>query len=296
MSQTEELGPARYRSENYHNSFLVVSQSGNPVVKSEFPDDFHFPAGAYDAHMTLVQATCWNTAPNLFDRDKPEIVLQAFAQDPLTIRFPEGQYSIESFQLHIDEVTAGTVYENELRLYVNAATNVITFQTEGINPSDPQGFSSVTVTILSGALRKYLGAGAQTIFRVRKGTGTVLPERAQVNLVNAYRITNSLAGRGLYVDDNSGEAKNAVSTYAGIIAEISLDAKPGDQEVYRPPVTYPVKLPPQRGATTHSYMITSLTDQRGNLVYTGEYWSALISINYKVDKLVAQSHNIRTNQ
>jgi len=289
MSRTEELGPARYRTETYHNSFLVVSQSGNPVVKSEFPDDLHFPSGAYDAYMTLVQATCWNTAPNLFDRDSPQLVLTALAKPPLVISFPQGQYSIPTFQTHINEVAKGTDYENELSLYVNDATNIITFVTAG-------ELGDLTVTILSGALRKYLGAGAQTIFTFNRSQGAVLPEQSQVNLINTYRITNSLVGRGLYVDDNSGDAKNAVSTYGGIIAEISLDAKPGFQEVYRPPVNYPVKLPPQRGATTHSYMITTLTDQNGNLVHTGEYWSALISVHYKVDKLVAQSHNIRSNQ
>lgn len=238
---------------------LNKSQDGSSFsVQLDTP--ISIPRDAVGCYLSVVNASVWNVSYNI----SAEIGNNTFTFRPVgdvgeqTIIIPDGQYSLEAFNLMIQRELEALNLATDLFVFTGDEASSRVIITFG-------GNYEIDFTVPNSPI-DVLGFNA----RIVQGPVATGDQTAQFNRVNSYIITSNLVSNGIPVN----------SSGAGVIANIPIDVKPGRLITFQP--RNPVKVDASE-LIGHSknYFDIRLRDQNVRPVNTiGENFTVLISIEY----------------
>jgi hypothetical protein len=222
------------------------------------------PFGANYVRLSIPQVSIWNSVANVDAEQGNFIVFQLPGNPPVTLTFPDGQYSLTDLNTSLSRV----LLENGL-----SADN-LTFSED--QPTQKVVFTSDTagavVDTPLGSMFKILGLnqGVPLVMPTAL-VGVLAPNIAAFNNVEAFNLhLPTLLVDGLVLNGESLQ----------VAAKIPITARPSSQIVYEPKVPTEIAVDHLAGASV-STIIAYVTDQSGTRrVNTRENYSFLVSITW----------------
>lgn len=230
------------------------------------------PKEAKNVNVSVLDATVWNTTPNVIEGENNKLVLDD-GKVQYELEIPTGLYDLPALQSAVyRELEAKSLSLDPLtvELQADSATQRVIIRLGIVGWSvDFTG---------AGTLRDILGWSSEVV-----GPSTSAPQNftapavANFAVIQYYKLHSDLTPQGFLNNDD----------YDGSIARILITARPGSQIIYEP--LHPAKVTAQflAGAKKRSIRFW-LTDQANNLVNTNsEIYSARIRISYMQPEHIA---------
>lgn len=246
-----------------------VSADGS-VFSVTMPTPLAIPAGAMDARMGVVSASCWSVSPNISPDFANNVFRYTTSTAPagtFTIAIPTGLYSLDALGAFLSNSFANNGHDPSLfTLSGDQATQsaVVTFLTAG----DAVDFS---VANSVGVILGWPALGPVIVAPVA-GYNAYSPENAKFNRVNAFAIISDIVSTGIQ--------QNGANT--GVIVSIPINVPPGSQINYAPQVVAWFPATELIGNMKRN-MTFRLVDQQNRPTPTlGETWQITIAVQWSV--------------
>ena len=220
------------------------------------------PGGARNCYVKVLQATIWNSSPNIVSGVNNLLRIRAVNTDPWTdILIPTGQYTVSDLNSAITrELFNAGLSATLITITGDAATQKvqITFELATVE-------IEFTVTL---TLREILGFNATIV--VGSPTVQLAPNIAQFNTINAFRIHSDIIDAGINVNGTQDDT----------VIFVPILASPGSQIVYSPFSPTPLSAQKLIGDQLSSVFVR-VTDEINEAVILLEDFSLLLEINYQ---------------
>ena len=220
------------------------------------------PQDAFNIQGRVVSVAAWNTQKNITSSNNQVLVTTA-DRGTVTIQLLPGQYDVTGFGVAVSQgLVAQGLPSDTVSVFGDTYTQTVFLTT---------AHAPVTVTIPGTGPYPLLGTPTGYSFNLAENAvAYYAPFRAEFNTVNSWRLACDLLGPGLSI---GGE-------YNGTVAQVPIAAPPGFQNLFQPP--YPITIPADslKGAIRNEF-VSSLTDEVGDPVYTGEPWEFVLEVMWE---------------
>lgn len=223
------------------------------------------PYNSVSATLSILQASIWNTSPNISPTFANSVFRFRAAGIFYTLNIPEGLYSLSGFGSFL------AVQFSNLGLATNliivsgdesTQRTILTF----LNAGDQVDFT------VANSCREVLGFNSRVVTAPSAGYNEYSDNEANFNRVNSYLIRSNLVSQGIPIN----------SIGANIIAQIPINAAVGSQINYQPQHPTPVDASELIGVSKNTFTF-SLCDQSLRATPTaGETWFFILVINYYI--------------
>lgn len=261
-------------SSNPSNNAQNLSSDGSTFEVIFGSDTIQIPQNAKNLYLSIEHAEIWNIFPNISDNISNKIIIENTSSSQIyTLSIPAGSYSVSTLQDALkSELHNANLAEDLIEIRGNQSTQKveIQFNYPSIRIDFTQSSTSTIRNLLGFNSGLYGNFIQSDIPQVVSGQST-----ANFNTVNSLEIHTDLVTNGL--------RKN--STYSRIAGVVPISANVGSQISYQPVHPTRVPCPHLRGHRINSAKFW-LTNELSQYVNTGgEYWSALVSIEYETPDL-----------
>jgi hypothetical protein len=242
-----------------------VGSNGN-VFRVILSDPISIPSNALYASLEVISARVWFVSPNISAEIGNNHIRFSYDGTGQSYDFeiPDGSYGVQELDVALNRFFSNNGLPTNLFIITaNDATQTVNikFGVAGVF-IDFQGDDTCREVLgfASGEYTAGAGANIPGIFT------------AKFNRIENYLIKSDIV--------SSGIPQNNVS--AGIIAEIPIDAYPGDQIRYSP--INPLKCDASSliGKSKQSVMFHLLDQEMRDVSTAGEYWSITVVIKYHI--------------
>jgi len=224
------------------------------------------PKDAVDCTVGVLQASVWNTSPNIaadYKNNAFEFTTSVAPAGTYSWVLPDGLYSLDGLNSYLAGQFVNTgLPSNLITISGDSATqkSIVTFLTSG---------DSINWAIVN-SVRGVLGFAAGVITAPSANYRFFSDSPAQFNRINSYLIASNLVASGIPVNNVS----------RGIISTIPIDVSPGSQVNYSPTNVIWFDAPDLIG-TQRSNLQFSLLDQNLRATPTaGDAYSVTVMIRY----------------
>jgi hypothetical protein len=221
------------------------------------------PPNAVSATLSIIQASIWNTSPNISEQFNNNVFRFTSGGSTYNIIFPEGLYSLGGLNGFLSvQLTNLLLPSNLITISGDESTqrSIITFLFAGIQ---------VDFTIPN-SIREILGFDVRLITAPTALFNAYSDNTANFNRVNSYLIRSNIVSQGIPIN----------SIGANVIAQVPIDSAPGSQINYQPQHPTPVDASELIGYSKNTFNFT-LCDQLLRPTPTaGETWFFILVINY----------------
>jgi hypothetical protein len=227
------------------------------------------PANAVDCTISVLQASVWNTSPNIAAAFGNNVFSFVVAETPYTIVIPDGLYSLSGLNAYLSSqfVNLGLA-SNAIVLSGDEATQrtVLTFSAVG---------DRVDFTVAN-SVREVLGFDARIAPPLPGAPSIGFNEYsdgpAAFNRTNSYIITSDLVSDGIPVN----------STAANVLVNIPIDAAPGSQVNYAPRNPLPIDAMELVGAIKNQFSFQLRNQTLETIPTAGELYSLVVEFVYTI--------------
>ena len=257
-----------------HNSYFFNSSpttGATPIgslgnrFKVSLNNPISIPSHALYASLEVVSARVWFTSPNISTDIGNNHLRFSYSGQSYDLVLEDGSYGVEE----LDSVLGNYFFSEGLPvtlfyLETNDAIQkvIIKFGLAGVSIDftgtdtcrDVLGFTSIITSISAG--QSILGN-----------------KEAKFNRVENYLIRSDIVSSGIPQND----------TASGIIAEIPIDAGPGDQIRYNPFNPLRCDATDLIGKSKQALTFMLLDQEMRDVSTTGEYWSLTVVIRYYIN-------------
>ena len=226
------------------------------------------PASAVDCTISVLQASVWNTSPNIAASFGNNVFSFIVAETPYTIVIPDGLYSLSGLNAYLSSqfVNLGLA-ANSIVLSGDEATQrtVLTFS----------GIGDLVDFTVANSVRLVLGfdariapvGGAPSV-----GFNEYSDNPAAFNRTNSFIITSDLVSDGIPIN----------STAANVLVNIPIDAAPGSQVNYAPQNPLPINATELIGAIKNQFSFQLRNQTLETIPTAGELYSLVIEFVYTI--------------
>jgi hypothetical protein len=223
------------------------------------------PKNAVNATLSIIQASIWNTSPNISPSFNNNIFRFRASGTYYTITFPEGLYSLSGFGSFLSIQFANLQLPTNLFVISgdeSTQKSIITF----LNAGDLIDFQ------VANSVREILGFNSRVVTANIAAYNEYSDSQANFNRVNSYLIRSNIVSQGIPIN----------SIGANIIAQIPINVAPSSQINYHPQHPIPVDCSELIGYGKNVFQF-SLCDQNLRPTPTaGEKWDFVMVINYYI--------------
>lgn len=224
------------------------------------------PKDAVDCTVGVLQASVWNTSPNIaadYKNNAFEFTTSVAPAGTYSWVLPDGLYSLDGLNSYLAGQFVNTgLPSNLITISGDSATqkSIVTFLTSG---------DSINWAIVN-SVRGVLGFASGVITAPSANYRFFSDSPAQFNRINSYLIASNLVASGIPVNNVS----------RGIISTIPINVSPGSQVNYSPTNVIWFDAPDLIG-TQRSNLQFSLLDQNLRATPTaGDAYSVTVMIRY----------------
>lgn len=226
------------------------------------------PKNAVDATAGVLQASIWNTSPNISPAFGNNIFTFTTTQAPsgtYTINIPAGLYSIEGLNTYLSSqfVNLG-LPATLISLGGDSSTqkSILTFEFSG---------DSVDFTIPN-SVNTVLGFNSEVLTAPSNNFSFYSENTAAFNRNNSYIIASNLVSQGIPVNNQS----------AGIISTVPINISPGSQINYQPQNIVWFDIGELIGGSKLNINFRLLNQDLLPTPTSGDFWSFVLLVNYKI--------------
>ena len=258
-----------------HNSYFFNSSpttGATPIgslgnrFKVSLNNPISIPSHALYASLEVVSARVWFTSPNISADIGNNHLRFSYSGLSYDLVLEDGSYGVEELDDVLNRYfTNQGLPANLFLLTSNDATQKINIQ-----------FTVSGVSIdFTGAdtCRDVLGFTSSIITSTSAGQTIPGDTEAKFNRVENYLIRSDIVSSGIPQND----------TASGIIAEIPIDAGPGDQIRYNPFNPLRCDATDLIGKSKQALTFMLLDQETRDVSTTGEYWSLTVVIRYYIN-------------
>ena len=226
------------------------------------------PKSAVDATAGVLQASIWNTSPNISPQFNNNVFTFTTTQAPAgtySLNIPSGLYSIEGLNTYFSSQFVNLGFSSNLISIGGdfaTQTSILTFEFMG---------DSVNFTIPN-SVRTVLGFNSQILTSPSDNFSFYSENTAAFNRNNSYVIASNLVSQGIPVNNQS----------AGIITTVPIDKPPGSQIVYQPQNVIWFDICELIGNSKLNMTFRLLNQDLMATPTSGDYWSFVILIKYDI--------------
>ncbi len=223
------------------------------------------PTNSVDAKLSVLQASIWNSSPNISPSFNNNIFRFRASGTYYTLTMPEGLYSLEGFGSFLSVSFANLLLPSNLITVSGDEATQKTILTI-LNAND-----LIDLTVAN-SVREVLGFNSRVVTAPTAGYNEYSDGPANFNRVNSYLIRSNLVSQGIQIN----------SIGANIIAQVPINAAVGSQINYQPQHPTPVDASELIGYSKNTFTF-SLCDQNLRPTPTaGETWFFILVINYYI--------------
>jgi len=257
-----------------HNSYFFNSSpttGATPIgslgnrFKVSLNNPISIPSHALYASLEVVSARVWFTSPNISTDIGNNHLRFSYSGQSYDLVLEDGSYGVEE----LDSVLGNYFFSEGLPvtlfyLETNDATQKVIIKF---------GFAGVSIDFTgTDTCRDVLGF-TSIITSISAGQSILGNKEAKFNRVENYLIRSDIVSSGIPQND----------TASGIIAEIPIDAGPGDQIRYNPFNPLRCDATDLIGKSKQALTFMLLDQETRDVSTTGEYWSLTVVIRYYIN-------------
>lgn len=224
------------------------------------------PARAVDCTVAVIQASVWNTSPNIAAAFGNNHFRFTVGESPYDITIPDGLYSLSGLNAYLSSqfVNLG-LPANVIVLSGDDATQrtVLTF----LNAGDFVNFAGAnTVRLVLGFNARIAPIGGAP----SAGYNEYSDNPAAFNRTNSFIITSDLVSDGIPVN----------STAANVLVNVPITAAPGSQVNYAPVNPLVIDASELIGALKNSFAFQLRNQTLETIPTAGELYSLVVEFTY----------------